>query len=556
MKLAGLIIVIVLSTIVIGIYYPSSRNVVVVTQIITKTELQTINRETTLVQTAPPITTTMTKPVTTTITITHQPSTTTETKTPILTLTTTTISPQPASPIEEKISSLAAGDFYKNQITIREITAYNKEAIPYLIQALDSKNTNIRRYSAQAIGDLGIRDDQILAAVLKHLPIETERDAKANLIYILDVLNDQRALNALTSIMKNISESEDIRYRATYAVARFSSRESFEVLKELVNDQSIFIRKTVLWGLGLSKVSEAEKLLTPIFENKTNPIIIRYWAARGLTELGRTIDFKNFRHEFDQKLVFTKEGADYNLKTDLSNQALSDIEKTVRQIDNLHKAFFNATKKIKEAHTNLMLFKGESDFRDFTEIYYTSLYSSGGGYIPSDNILITYVRPDYERTLRLVKHEWTHRFIDLYLYSGYWKGNLTEFFIEFPVWFDEGFAEYAAYTNLEKNQSLVSEEHAADLVRRVNSGNLRKVRDLVKDKEPYRFGISYSEVWGLVYFLLNHNDGQYSPAIHNLVRAMKNGSTNINDVFLSSIADLDRLQVEWQDFIKRNWSRS
>ncbi len=476
-----------------------------------------------------------------------------------------------ASPIQEKINSFTNEDFYKNQATILEILAYGKEALPYLIQALDNENANIRRYSAQAIGDLGIKDEGVFTTALRRLPIEPNADAKANLIYILDVFNDRRAVSVLAKVLENLNEREDLRYRAGYAMARFAVKESYDVLKNFINDQLIYVRKTALWGLGLSKVPEAEDTLNLVFGNKSEPIIIRYWAARGLIDLGKKVDLKVFRQEFDQKLVFKRGGSDYTLNTDISNETIVDIEKTIHLLDNFHKTFFNADKRIKQAHTVVMLFKVESDFRDFAEIYYPSFYYSGGGYIPSDNLLITYARPDYERTLRLIKHEWTHRFIDMYLYPSYWKGNLTKFFEGFPVWFDEGFAEYVSYTDLKSNQVLVSPDYVADLVRKVDSGTLRKVSDLVKDRDPYRFGFSYSEAWGLVYFLLTRSNdqsfvtGQYPPEViyssnqylqasQDLIQAIKNNSTSINEAFLKNL-NSERFQTEWQDFIKKNWGK-
>src|SRR3989338_478416 len=456
--------------------------------------------------------------------------------------------------MQTKIDLLEKDDFYENQKIIKEIIIHGEEALPYLIDALGSDNANIRRYSAQAIGDIGIKTDEALNAALQRLSAENDENVKANLIYILDVFNDIRAIDALTDKLENLDESENIRYRAAYAIARFMNSKDYEALKNFINDDSIFVRKTAIWGLGLSKVKESENLLKPIFEDKSEPITIRYWTARALADLGNNINFDSFKEEFDKKFIFIRTGPDYILKTDISEQALNDAAKQIQLLDSFHKAFFNAYKKIKNKSTLVLLFKSENDFNDYAEIYYPSFHNTGGGYVPSENLLFTYDRPDYERTIRLIKHEWTHRFMDLYLYQKYWEGDLTEFYGGFPVWFDEGVAEYVAYANLETNEPSISTEHASAIASKVESGTLRSIYDIAKDEDPYRFGISYSEVWGLTYFLINYNDGQYLPVIQSIIQSMKSGSTNINDIFINSFADLDQVDVEWKNFIKKTFS--
>lgn len=415
---------------------------------------------------------------------------------------------------------------------------------------LDNDDADIRYRSARAIGDLGMKTDAVLAQLLRRLPVEADADVKANLIYALDVFNDVRALEALSGVLEDSDVGESLRYRAAYAIARLNDPAIYNALRRYLDDQHLSVRKTALWGLGNSGKAEARELLLSVYEDRREPRVVRYWAARGLSRLGEPVALDVFREEFDAQLIYRGAGADYTLKTDVSQEFLDEVSALLPQLDSLHRTLFKTGTKIKEASTEALLFRSEDDFMDYAEMYYPGFYHSGGGYVPSANLLFTYVRPESPETIiHLLKHEWTHRFVDLYLYKGYWQGDLEGFYRRFPCWFDEGTAEYVSFYDLKAGSAGVPRHHARSLLRKAEKGTLRDIADVVSGEDPYGEGMRYDGAWGLVYFLRHYDNGKYLPLVDDIIEEMKKGSRNINSLFLEGV-DAALLQSEFEDFIK------
>ena len=447
--------------------------------------------------------------------------------------------------VQEKFNFLTSNP-PRDFVNIDGLFGCEEESRSFLMEALESENVYMQIYAVESIIRSDLRSDDVLYKIINQLKIEKNIDVEIKLIDVLQEFNDGRSLDVLSIKFGNVNENEYVRFKAGSTIAKFGNRESYDILKNFVYDSSIHVRKVALWGLGLSHIPEAKSTLVAVFENKNETLIIRYWAARGLSELEENVDFQRFKNEFDRDFKYEINRGDYVLRTDISYEVLDSVDKEIQRTDALLKTFFNTTKKIEIRPTVLLLFDSEEDFKEYTQIFYP-YFQGSGGYIHSENLLLVYDKQSCVETFSLIKHEWTHRFMDVYVHLNYWEGE--DFLLHFPAWFDEGMAEYFANSNLDNGEHLIPQIHRDALVQNIKSGKLIKVFNLVGDENPYQFGFRYSEAWALVYFLIHYNEGEYISVIETIITKMKNSDGDLNMVFLNSVNNSGKFQLEWENFI-------
>jgi len=79
----------------------------------------------------------------------------------------------------------------------------NKEAVPYLVEALQSENHYVRRESARALGMLGI--SEAVEPLIEAVDMDKDNEVRRNAIVALGQLGDEQAVDILTQAMEESS---------------------------------------------------------------------------------------------------------------------------------------------------------------------------------------------------------------------------------------------------------------------------------------------------------------------------------------------------------------
>ncbi len=157
----------------------------------------------------------------------------------------------------------------------------DRDALPYLIEALQDENRNVK---AAAIVSFGyIRDRSAVEHLIDFVRKEEDRGLKVSAINVLGVLGAGEAVPLLTEALEN--EEPRIRRVAAQSLGRIRSSESTGALIERLNDENKDVRLFSVRALG--EVGEADAL-SPLKSllNLEPDREVKIAAAHALGQLG------------------------------------------------------------------------------------------------------------------------------------------------------------------------------------------------------------------------------------------------------------------------------
>jgi hypothetical protein len=149
-----------------------------------------------------------------------------------------------------------------------------------------------------------------------------------------------------------------------------------------------------------------------------------------------------------------------------------------------------------------------------------------------------------------MQHEGFHQF----LHAGVLRGDRR-----FPLWLNEGLAEYAAgafWTGRRLVGGVIDPARLHRIVRRVKGRQFRALRDLLGvtveswGAEEQLQVVEYDQVWSLVYFLTHGMGARYHRALGAYIRDLAGGKADVGDrfdVFQKHFGgDIDALEEQYQ----------
>jgi len=152
--------------------------------------------------------------------------------------------------IQQLIEELGDSDFITNYQAGKKILKIGKEAIPYLIQALNNPKSRIRFSS----------------------------------IILLEQLNAKEAIPEFINILKDKKRKKRERVACAFALGKLQAKEASEVLIEGLNENSNSIKTACIMSLGMLKEEKAVPYLLKFIEEKKEQI--GQVALRALKEIG------------------------------------------------------------------------------------------------------------------------------------------------------------------------------------------------------------------------------------------------------------------------------
>ena len=138
--------------------------------------------------------------------------------------------------IEDLINALKTEDDLDREAALGELEIRSEESLDALIEALNNRNKNIRRYSAQALGYIG--NEKAIQPLINTLEDKNKfvrREASTGLVHI-----GEPAFDSLIEIL----DHEDWRVRggAAWALGSMKKPEALDALNALLDDESGFVK--------------------------------------------------------------------------------------------------------------------------------------------------------------------------------------------------------------------------------------------------------------------------------------------------------------------------
>jgi len=162
----------------------------------------------------------------------------------------------------------------------------DKTALKPLIKVLQSKGTlssdnMVRRYAAEAVGNIADTEDQEAVDILVQAVENEELYVRLAAIEGLGKIGGNKAREALRQALND--QNRDVRYAAAKALKDSSPKEVLQVLIEISKDESYFsqqLRVESVEALGKSGSKEAKEVLQQLLNDQD--AVIRIFAAKAL----------------------------------------------------------------------------------------------------------------------------------------------------------------------------------------------------------------------------------------------------------------------------------
>ena len=138
--------------------------------------------------------------------------------------------------IEEYIEDLKDADEFVREEAIGALEMRAEESFDYLVEALNNRNKDIRKYSAQVLGYIG--DEKAIQPLINTLKDGNKlvrREASTALTRI-----GEKAVDPLISILKD--DDWKVRGAAAWALGSMKNNKAINFLEPLLEDPSGFVR--------------------------------------------------------------------------------------------------------------------------------------------------------------------------------------------------------------------------------------------------------------------------------------------------------------------------
>ncbi len=155
-----------------------------------------------------------------------------------------------------------------------------KEALPFLKDALNDKDSLLRSDAAYNLGKIG---DPAVIDMVGKLSKDKEDRVRASVVEALNNLGTSDALPYLRELMKD--KNEKVRVKAAYGLGKHGGEEDGKVLINALNDKSAEVRRFAASALGEIKYVASLPRLKKLLSSDPNDKV-RASAAFGLGQIG------------------------------------------------------------------------------------------------------------------------------------------------------------------------------------------------------------------------------------------------------------------------------
>jgi hypothetical protein len=239
----------------------------------------------------------------------------------------------------------------------------------------------------------------------------------------------------------------------------------------------------------------------------------------------------------------------YRLRTDTDVEYATHLG---RYLDAYHEALARHLEAlfgvvIAVPKTSIVLFERQADYQAFAAANAPQLTSNGGYYDGGTRTIVTY---RYNNSMQLYFHEIIHAVMGEVFQDHYFLRYVRP---GWPIWFDEGLAEYLGSFQLDGNVLRIGVTNPAKVAYLANAmatGTLPSVSTLLSAPAHRYSGaamnIYYAASWGLLAYLASHpTHRQGLPTFLSALRQGVSGTAAFADAFGPDIAALDAEWTRW-----------
>lgn len=163
---------------------------------------------------------------------------------------------------EEAVKEFSSSDPYTKISAIEKfIVSKDIRAVQYLKKALKDKNTFVRQRALDALGAL--RAKEVVSDITEVLLKDTDPSVKQAAVGALGVIGSLEALPILHQVLKDTTTPVFVRYAICEKLKIFRSPTSVPVLKDLLTETDVKLRRSVV--MALNSIDSPEIL--PILRN-------------------------------------------------------------------------------------------------------------------------------------------------------------------------------------------------------------------------------------------------------------------------------------------------
>lgn len=237
------------------------------------------------------------------------------------------------------------------------------------------------------------------------------------------------------------------------------------------------------------------------------------------------------------KETYTKETANYIVKTSVSQKYADKIAESAERIRNAYVRVFPKTKR-PERKFPIYVHSSRQEY-----IRNGGPPMAGGHYEPDFRILVLFRQG--ATTITVLYHEAFHQFIHDYIEQP-------------PQWFNEGVADYfGGFRYVAARKAVVPRPNTmrlAGIKAVIQAGRYADPGELMlmtqaEMYDPQMVAIHYAQAWSMVYFMLENKKGKYRKTLVRYFDALRKGK-NIEEAYKTTFGrtDMERFERDWKSF--------
>ena len=234
----------------------------------------------------------------------------------------------------------------------------------------------------------------------------------------------------------------------------------------------------------------------------------------------------------------------------VGNASEREIRKVAARLEQFRDVFTRLFPKVNfktPVPTTVVVFKNDSSYKPYKPLYNGKPANVSGYFQPGEdvNYITLTATTGADNPFRVIFHEYIHLLLN---------NNLQAV----PAWFNEGLAEYYSTFELSDDRKALLGRAIANhvLLLRQRFIPLRTLLAVDHSSELYnereKQSIFYAESWALVHYLVLGNEGKRASQVSQAIARINAGATS-EDAFRQSFGvELDQLEKELKEYVRRN----
>ena len=148
----------------------------------------------------------------------------------------------------------------------RHSSEQDRQAAMGLVAALADNDVSVRESAARGLGNLGVSDTAVVAALSRALTSDSDDGVRRAAAWALGQLDDAAAVPALSSALKRDRDLE-VRRTCAWALGQLEDHSSVEALTAVLNDPDTELRNKAVWALGQIEDARAVPALLTVLRD-------------------------------------------------------------------------------------------------------------------------------------------------------------------------------------------------------------------------------------------------------------------------------------------------